>query len=352
MNCYDNNNVHDYEINFNDSNYYEKYESSKIGFNNFGKSCYINSFLQILFHCPEFLNKLKKYHYHNNDNNNSLIKSLINLSNFPHNKEYLKSIIYFMKKNSHHYDLLIKDDSQDFGIDLINDIISEMRREDKSFEQNENETKDEKKSNLDKKVEYLKYINNYQKNQTPIEEMFILNESETINKSKVFKEIKFNTSTNIELVFPDYYYNREYSLKNLLDYKYNNTDNYNKKNNNNCLKVIQKICKLPKILIITIVRSIIGKNSLINFPLNFPDELYLDPYIDKVLTNPSKNIKYNLFAINEKSGYFKENGHYYCYIKIDNNEWNLFNDKFVSNEYYPSFKSNTNVVGLFYIKSN
>lgn len=36
------------------------FEYKTVGFPNIGNSCYMNSFLQILLHCPNFLKELKK----------------------------------------------------------------------------------------------------------------------------------------------------------------------------------------------------------------------------------------------------------------------------------------------------
>ena len=62
----------------------QKFENTAIGFSNIGNTCYMNSFLQILLHCPNFLNELKVF-----------------------DKKY---------------------NSQDFGKDLINEIINECKR--------------------------------------------------------------------------------------------------------------------------------------------------------------------------------------------------------------------------------
>ena len=81
--------------------------------------------------------------------------------------------------------------------------------------------------------------------------------------------------------------------------------------------------------------------------MHFTNIIDFSDYIDKDLIN-KQNLKYKLFAINEKNGKSKLNGHYYSFIKIGNN-WYLFNDETVI-EKEPNLASN-NVVGLFYEES-
>ena len=49
-------NIHKENINY----FCENFELEKIGFYNIGNSCYMNSFLQILLHIPNFLVNLRK----------------------------------------------------------------------------------------------------------------------------------------------------------------------------------------------------------------------------------------------------------------------------------------------------
>ena len=167
-----------------------------------------------------------------------------------------------------------------------------------------------------------------------------------INEYKIFyvsnqvSNIRFNSSYQIELSIQNNRNNyiNEYSLKDLLDFKFerkqNNLDNGNS---------ISRICKLPEILIITISRSALGEKFK-NQKINIPTMIDLLDYIDKDLIN-KRNTKYKLFGINEKTGNSKTSGHYYSYIFIAN-KWYLFNDTETKEE-EPYFSSR-NVVGLFY----
>ena len=312
-------------------NYYcANFELEKKGLYNIGNSCYINSFLQILLHIPQFLYNLKK-EYQNTNKKSPLIENIINLSKYPNNKKYLYLIQEYMNNISPNYSPFHQADSQTFGIDLINEIITSIKGDDNSFETDKDVNFNKKNTN--KKKAYTKYVNKYQNTLISLEKMFLINECFNINNKNIIK-YSFFTNLNIELVFPNKI-KTNYNLKDLLNFKYNNTS--------------KKICKIPKVIIITIVRSFINR-ELISTSLEFPEELNISDYTDKDLIIKNECLKFKLFAINEKEGIFKKNGHYYCLIQL-RNEWYKFDDRKVnkinrnSNEAFFS----RNVVGLFYI---
>lgn len=332
----------------------DDFEFKTVGFINIGNSCYMNSFLQILLHCPNFLYELKKI-YQCNSFGNCLIKNIIDLSNseFPYNKQYLYSIKNCMN-NISDYGSFTQNDSQDFGKDLINEIIVNIKPKEKDYSSsvyNDESVIIDKKTKINK---YQKYINKYQSEETFIEKMFTINECQYIFEEKNITNIIFNTSFDILLNFPknkNKMYDEEYSLENLLDLNFNNKNkNYMKKNKKNNKDKIHKItttklCRLPKILMISFARALIREN-LIKSTLYFPECLDLENYIDKDLINVHLNkTQYKLFAINENEGNDNNNGHYYCQIKIKN-DWYSFSDEKVKKSKIKL--SSKNVVGLFY----
>ena len=107
--------------------------------------------------------------------------------------------------------------------------------------------------------------------------MFTLNEIQEFSNNNC----EFNTSFDIELTFPKYE-NKKYKLIDLFDFKYNQIDNISNYNNQPLKIVKRKICKLPDILIITILRAIVGRN-FICILLYIPQEINLEKYIDKEL---------------------------------------------------------------------
>ena len=320
-----------------EKNYVENFEYQLIGLKNIGSSCYMNSFLQILFHTPNFINELKKY---NNFSNCILIKNLINLSEYPKNKSCLYSIKEFMGEINNNYALFKEEDSQDFGKDLINGIITCIKGKE-SFLSSENENYKQNISINQKKIIYENYLEKYQKNQIEIEKMFIINESKFICNSKGISNLYFNTCLDIELSFNGIEKNL-FSLEELLDYKYQNIP---EKNINLEETYYSRLCYLPEILIITIIRTIF-KKGLIKAKLKFPIILDLNKYIDNDLYK-KKYTKYQLFAVNHKAGNTNSMGHYYCNINIKN-KWYIFSDEKVY-ENNIDFVSENNV-GLFYKK--
>ena len=403
--------------------YKNDFEYSKIGFKNIGHTCYMNSFLQILLHIPLFLKQLKNIE----NNNKDIIYYLIKLSEDPKNRNILKAIKNIMGEMNESYGKYIQNDSQEFGIDLINKIISCVKNDISFNEESEEPLIEEKNiSNINelKFDKFQNYLKSYypKENEVFLERMFQFHELKIKMKNNyITKSIDFETFLNVDLIFPSDYKNDNFTLEFLLKYKYfkpqflNEEKNSNKKvekndefltikrngdknptkskegnylkkfidliNLNNCWPfnnsedpkignidnidniniinlekkgyskinsenmIIKKIVSLPKILIITINRALLN-NPLNSNSLTFNEILDMKNYIDdQIMKDSSTN--YKLFAINECRGYSKENGHYYSYIKL-NEEWFKFDDSNVEKK-KPNFNSQF-VVGLYYIK--
>lgn len=318
----------------NDNNeYYKKMKNKKIddflnsysGLANIGNSCYINSFLQILLHTPNFLNILGKYA--NNYNDQDLILNLYNLSQYPYNSIYLYKIKKIMGIINKDYANFEPGDSQRFGIDFIDKLISESKGE-KSFL---DYTMDENFQNKFEK--YENFVQMFNNKNDEIEKLF-----QFVEVSGEFTILdNFSINLHVELNFPLYYQNN-INIYKLLDMKYNKN---------------LKIADLPEILIISFNRGITGK-KLIKTCISFPLELNLDKYIDKTLINTLESTKYDLYAINERFGEYKTQGHYTCYIKINldkqKSSWRYFSDLYVIDSEPKLYSSN--VYGLYYYRKH
>lgn len=201
----------------------ENFETEKIGFTNIGNTCYMNSFLQILLHTPGFLKELKK----ERNNNIDLVNSLIGLSEEPYNIRHLKNIKEIMGEVKDSYSQYVQNDSQEFGTDLINTIISLIKGE-QSF--SDESRKEEAKITHNNKVQlkkekFIKFLNKYHniENEIPLEKMFQFYESKIEFESKEnneigeIKGINFEICINIDLDFQKY---KKTNLVDLLNYKY------------------------------------------------------------------------------------------------------------------------------------
>ena len=401
--------------------------SQNIGFQNIGHTCYMNSFLQILLHSPTFLPKLKEV-YDNKIGENTLIYNLIKLSEYPHKTIYLKEIKKIIAKSYPKYGLYIQNDTQKFGIDFIDTLNYEIKNETSFSSESEEDDKfriSNVKENITyKKQKFKKFLSDFKKSgeKTFIEELFSFIDSKIrYNGEFIIKnKVRFDLLLNLELTFPQNQLKEKYTLKELLDFKYNvfkkiiieqsknnelsiaNKNQIQKKNeetysyysrikyflnsinifglcnfcekkklkneessnkeiinkinnitksevpNNEGPKVISKLVTLPKILIMSFVRGIIGKD-LITSSISFEKEIDLKDYIEKDLFNNDLGTRYKLYAINIREGQNKKSGHCYCYVKVKD-EWIYFNDS-VANKVNPSFDLNS-VAGLYYIKND
>ena len=387
----------------------ENFELTKnIGFHNIGHTCYMNSFLQILLHLPSFLPKLKKYYYNNNIEEDTLIYNLIKLSENPYDSRYLYEIKKTISKTHQKYGSFSQNDSQNFAIDFIDTIINEMKKETSYISESSDESQEISKKELDnktfKKNKFNKFISDCEKygKKTFIEELFLFTESLIIYGKDLldYKKIKFDLLLNIELNFPLDSLKNNYSLYELLDIKYSNSNkciekindkkekkiqnkgffdifknifnymfnicfkegkkkidiNLENKNdvrninsiNNNIIenKRLSKLTSLPNILIISFDRGIEGK-TLISSTISFDNILELKNYIDDDLYDLKLGTTYELFAINIRQGITKSSGHCYSYVKVEN-DWICFNDSSTNYE-KPRFSSSS-VVGLYYVK--
>ena len=215
---------------FNDNNKVLNYElTQNIGFTNLGHTCYMNSFLQILLHTPNFLPKIKELYY-NKVNNNTLIYNLIKLSEYPHDSQYLKEIKKTIAKTFPKYGEYIQNDTQNFAIDFIDTMINEIKEE-TSFMSDSNDKDDSTEINnindniLYKAKKYKAFLSEFEKSgeKTFIEDLFLFFESKIRYKGKFIEKnkVRFDLSLNVELTFNFSELKDNYTLYELFDMKYN-----------------------------------------------------------------------------------------------------------------------------------
>ena len=327
---------------YNDKKFYESkkdiqinfFQNPYIGLPNIGNSCYMNSFLQILFHSPKFLRYIYEYNCQNIPKN-YLIYNICYLSKYPYNEIYLNGIISKMSTINTKYKKLTPADSQHFAIDFLSQLMSELRYDNYSGDSDESNYD----RGLSKREIYKKFCQNYHNKKDIVGQLFQFSQ---IKKSKSsMHKYNFSIYFQIELRFP-IKYTDEIDLIALLNNKYSLLDDVEK-------DIKPKLADLPENLIITFVRGIEGK-KLIKTKVSFDEKLILDDYLDLDLAKKYKNRKYILYGINERYGQSKNQGHYYCYIKIYNKNWYRFSDLNVT-DCSPDFCS-PDVFGLYYIRDD
>lgn len=280
------------------------------GLKNIGNSCYMNSFIQILLHCPHFLEYLKQEEKLMSMNNKSLVKYLIRLSE-EYNKNYLVEIRKIMEGYYNDFSENKQCDSQDFGNKLIDRIIKEIKCQNDS-------------SSYTSKSSKINYLDKYFKEEIRLEKLFTLIEkSNNINSN--FENIIISISYEINLNFTEIKNNRKYNLVDLLNSYYIN----------------KKIVKCPKILIITIERAFLNEGYNTK-NLKYPHKLNMGKYYEK-----NKDKEYILFALNKKSGDSKDFGHYFCNINIKDS-WYTFSDDKVTKQEQENIPGV--IVGFFYYR--
>lgn len=207
--------------------YDNKYENI-FGIVNIGNTCYINSFLQILFHTPNFLEELKKVKKEKHLQNLNLIDDLIGLSIDPKNDKYIRNIKESMGNVEKSFGEYCQNDSQEFGIGLLEQIIKIIKgkinfKEDETKEivitpENVKEISNELFKNYKEK-----YFN--EEKLTFLEKMFQFHESTVKkiiegNKLNKIKDIDFKSYLSVDLSFPENIKQNKIKLINLLENKY------------------------------------------------------------------------------------------------------------------------------------
>lgn len=322
--------------------------NEKFGLINLLNDCYIISFLQILFHTPQFLENLNKFNLSKGENIENIIKYLLLVSEYPFNAEHFLKLKQLLGIINPEYSKAYSNDSQEFGIDLINYLISETN---KSFEESYEIMSDfrDEDINVIKKNAFNQF-NNIKKELNGLGELFLFNQVDIYCKVNGHKA-QISSNIHIELTLQKTNSNL-IIIEDLLNDKYN-MNNPELKPNQIIIK--SKLISLPKILIISINR-VLNNEKINNIPIEFKEilELKINKHIDcDLFDDKNKNTTYHLYAINEcihSRGFNRYYSHNICYIKIKN-EWFQFDDsKTPEKKNLKDKMISDSVVGLFYIR--
>ena len=315
--------------------------NSKVGLINLLNDCYIITFLQILFHTPRFLIIIKNL---NIKAQRDVIKYLILVSEYPFNVEYFYKLKQLLGEINPEYSKPYSNDSQEFGIDLINYLISELKGtiEEISYEMPTCQQEEQEEKLIEFKKEALNlFISTYQVNQNELEKLFLFNQIDLFYYNNSIRP-QISSNLHMELTLQK---TMSYAkIGDLIDKKYN-FDNSDMKSNLFFTK--SNLVSLPNILIISINR-VLNNERINNCLIEFEENLDLKNCIDYDLFNEyNKKTTYHLYSINE-CFHSMRYSHYICSIKI-NDKWYIFDDNKDVKE--RSFVNRSSfVVGLFYIR--
>ena len=341
----------------NSSKYIKKEENlldvvyKEIGINNLGNTCFINSCLQILIHCPLFIYKLIKNKKLINEKTPTTSNFLSICNMMLETQEYSIDISNFknlLGLNHKLFEGYFQNDSQEFCRILLEDISREL---------NEIKTKSiyrilNNSDRISKKLRDEDFHKNFtQREKSIITEIFyaqIVNIFTCECKAEIYS---FQKILDFPLLFPENI-NRDIISINELLKLYFQTEHIDFESKcERCHKISShkkeiKISRPPEILILSLQR-IDEKQEKLGYKVKFPLILDIYPYVDHEC-GYDRECKYNLFGIVNHVGNI-DYGHYFSFIKIGNRDWFQFNDHEVNNIKKISDCSE-DVYALFYLK--
>ena len=314
------------------------YYNKKGGFYNCGFTCYLNSFIQIFIHIPGVINSLKDYK--NKIQKNSILYNILKLAD-DSSSENLYNLRYIFCRYNPNYKYYYQEDSQEFGAEFIKIVNNELYEFQLFINNWELEGFDfsNKTKKANKKIEKLQKLLAEDdcefKYETLMTNLFYFFETELLFCNN--KPVHFNFYGDVDIQLSFNIKNKEINQIKLIDLF-----------NNKYLYGNNKLIKLPKILMITLLRAIINQ-PLINTEVEIMDELDLKGFLDKDFGNYSLSTKYCLYALNICYGTYKRSGHYYSYILI-NGDWYQFDDTKVNKVNESIIKKDLEYVyGIYYI---
>ena len=293
------------------------------GLINLGNTCYMNTCLQFLIHCKPFLRRL-----YQKIPTRVLSRDFYDLCELQANSQIANSPFKF-KVNFARKHLLYSNfnqhDSQEFCRLLLDDMSRELNR---VISLPKYEELDEK--NKDKN-EILKEFNELFKKREDsiIVDTFYLQIVNIFECKCGHKTYSFENLLDIPLIFPEKHKEKSIELYELIENYFNEEKinwnlicpGCNKKNITHIKKSF--FSHLPDILIISLQRYNMKKNTKNDIPVDFVPNLNLNKFADKELCNFQK---YKLINVINHKGNINS-GHYFSYVNIKG-DWYEFNDNF------------------------
>ena len=342
----------------NDPSVVENIFSSLTGLINLGNTCYINSCIQNLIHCPPFIYKflevcniifqkkiretpISKAFYELltqiYENNNR--EDYLNPVNFVENITSLHKQFYGNKEH----------DTQEFCRFLLQDF---------NYELNEvvspSSYKKELEKNRNKKQMFLNYLDDcLSKENSIITDTFIGYFSFEYDCDCGFKEFSFSQFLDLPVQMNSN--SSRYDLFQMIQESFcrksyvDMGENCSFCNRTSKKYEMMKIALLPQILIISLQRINPYSGTKNDSPVKFYEGMDLRDIVDTEISDITYT-KYNLFAVTNHVGKINT-GHYFSYIKIGKN-WYCFEDSKVYKVGYQIDMTSKEAYTFFYIKTN
>ena len=338
-----------------DKSDYQKIIFKDIGIINLGNTCFINSCLQVLIHCPSFIygffSKDKLINKEKTPISYYLYSICVHMMNTVNTQEKYLDISNFRYKFAEKHQTFggyIQNDSQEFCRVLLEDLSNELN-EVKTKAVYRTLTNSDKKQKIEKDAEFDKSFR--ERENSIIIDLFYAQLITSFTCECKEETYSFQKILDFPLLLPENTQNIDimHLLKNNFKPEIIDFESKCKK----CQKVskhkkVTKISRPPNILILSLQRideKTQNKNECV---VTFPYILDIKEFIDPACGHSNEN-KYNLYAVINHQGSM-DCGHYYSYIRFYGQKyWYLFNDSSVKKVegVIPNFPY---AYALFYIK--
>ena len=318
-------------LNINNSSSSNNISITKIGLQNLGNTCYMNTTLQILSHTPNFINRLIQ-NQNIIDYKTTISKKFLDLINqFIKNSYSFSPIDFKTSFSMKHRQFAGYDqcDTQEFCRVLLEDINSELNKIKNKPVYRELDTKNKTKIECDKEYYDLCKL---REDSIVIDTFYgqIINIFTCKNNRCNQQTFSFQKVLDLPLLIPRNIMS-SISLNELIKIHFESEDiQFDTKCEGCGQKTIHKkeifFSRPPEILILSVQRLNMRTKRKNNISIQFSENLNLDNFIDKNC-GFGNNCSYSLYGIANHTGTI-DFGHYYAYIKIEGN-WYEFNDSIV-----------------------
>ena len=328
----------------------------EIGMINLGNTCFINSCLQVLIHCPDFIYSFFNQHKSINKNN-TIISAyfyevcLLMMETVNTQAKYIDITNFknvFGKKHPTFGEYL-QNDSQEFCRVLLEDISNELNTV-------KNKALYRELTNTDRKTKAIRdkeFDQNFKGRELSIiTELFYSQTITTFTCECKASIYSFQKLLDFPLLLKENI--KTIDIMELLKIYFQDEIIDFERKCENCQKVLKhkkeiKISRPPEILILSLQRIDPVTQKKNQCVVTFPKVLDISEFIDHELGR-DKQPFYDLFAVVNHYGNI-ESGHYFSYIKFHQKEdWYEFNDSIVRN-IGKNIESFPYAYALFYIKN-